>query len=159
MPNNLLSLAHRFINMVRIGVLKKYKHTTQGSLEDMEVQGLSIISSSFLCHKTGPMKKLQDFLLLTSQATFFGYFKRNFTNNILSKYHLGKTIPKFHSVHWVISPLFFAKPPITYSNYSSPPFYAILPTIYWFLMNSPTPPLKKKKSDISVNPHIKIFRP
>ena len=92
------------------------------------------------------MKKLQDFLLLTSQATFFSYFKRNFTNNILSKYHLGKTIPKFHSVHWVISPLFFAKPPITYSNYSSPPFYAIPPSIYWFFMNSPPPhPSKKKK--------------
>ena len=122
MPNNLLSLAHRFINMVRIGVLKKYKHTTQGSLEDMEVQGLSIISSSFLCHKTGPMKKLQDFLLLTSQATFFGYFKRNFTNNILSKYHLGKTIPKFHSVHWVISPLFLPSLPLHIQTIQAPLF-------------------------------------
>ena len=106
------------------------------------------------------MKKLQDFLLLTSQATFFGYFKRNFTNNILSKYHLGKTIPKFHSVHWVISPLFFAKPPITYSNYSSPPFYAIPPSIYWFFMNSPPPPLKKKNKKNQIfqwTPILKFF--
>ena len=88
-----------------------------------------------------PYEKIARFIVADqSTNTFFGCFKRHFTDNILSKWHLGKTIPKFHSVHWVINPFFSPSLPLNMQTiHQPPPLFRQFPLYVGFSWTPPRP--------------------